>query len=634
MGKITCSICGMSSFVKQDGVFICSTCGHKYSVDEIQKLLSSNEQSTSKDNCDDVIHDIPNNQAADFFDYQRKYRDYVQWKARKKHLFCCDDTIAGGTEAVVLKADGTVLSTILHTKMRKNDLPWQAYRKALFVGDLIKEWFNVTELLKIFPGGLLGKRSDGTLCFAGAANSQYVHGQTICANTKCVLCDFAYADEQLSVFCLNEDGAIFYVGNSTEKQAELSSWRNIVEIFPAFISFSYKKHLSEIIGIKEDGSLALTNECMNLWPDAKNWVNIKKVFCKSFHFRHNLIPILYGIKMDGSVISAVPSLCNTMEGNEKESVYRMSNVYGLRSVIDVVDFSIGNEFAFIHNGGKVTFISKDDDTQNRLNQATQHWREVIDIINGYSSPIALTSHGSVLITSESTWYDTRISVSDNFCNSNKIKYILQPRCTGCLFALMEDGSVTAEKILTDQGCNYSFDELKSWHNVVEIENFGFSVAAVQSDGIVRVLEPKSISESESIVSFSYGTVGARTTYRDYCHCSFAGERLFDKYAMTDKEQKEALEAGAERIKKEIEARRLAEENAKKEAEMRLLAEEKQKKENEIQQLTEERENISLELANLKGLFTKKRRNELESQLSAVDATISQIQKELAVLQAT
>ena len=47
MGKITCSICGMSSFVKQDGVFICSTCGHKYSVDEIQKLLSSNEQSTS-----------------------------------------------------------------------------------------------------------------------------------------------------------------------------------------------------------------------------------------------------------------------------------------------------------------------------------------------------------------------------------------------------------------------------------------------------------------------------------------------------------------------------------------------------------------------------------------------------------
>lgn len=383
MGKITCSICGMSSFVKQDGVFICSTCGHKYSVDEIQKLLSSNEQSTSKDNCDDVIHDIPNNQAADFFDYQRKYRDYVQWKARKKHLFCCDDTIAGGTEAVALKADGTVLSTILHTKMRENDLPWQAY-----------------------------------------------------------------------------------------------------------------------------------------------------------------------------------------------------------------------------------------------------------IINGYSSPIALTSHGSVLITSESTWYDTRISVSDNFCNSNKIKYILQPRCTGCLFALMEDGSVTAEKILTDQGCNYSFDELKSWHNVVEIENFGFSVAAVQSDGIVRVLEPKSISESESIVSFSYGTVGARTTYRDYCHCSFAGERLFDKYAMTDKEQKEALEAGAERIKKEIEARRLAEENAKKEAEMRLLAEEKQKKENEIQQLTEERENISLELANLKGLFTKKRRNELESQLSAVDATISQIQKELAVLQAT
>lgn len=618
MGKITCSICGMSSFVKQDGVFICSTCGHKYSVDEIRKLLSSNEQRTSKDNCDDVIHDIPNNQAADFSDYQRKYLDYVQWKNRKKHLFLRDDVTDGGTEAFALKADGTVLSTILHTKYRIDNFPWDMFSKTCFVGDLIKEWFNVTEILKIFPGGILGKKSDGTLCLA--SNSQHIDDQIICANTKFVLCDLAHTyatdDKQLSVFCLNKNGTISYVGNSIEKQSELSSWKNIAEISPAFFLVSYKEYLSEIIGIKEDGSLMLTDACTKLWPDAKNWVNIKKVFCKSFLLMHNLIPILYGIKVDGSVISAVPSLCNTMVGNAKESVYRISNVYGLRSVIDIIDFSTLHCFAFIHNDGKVTFIHDDSNVQNRLNQATQHWRKVIDIINGYSSPVALTSDGSVLTTSENTWYGTPLSVSDNFCNNNKIKYILQPKCTGCLFALMEDGSVTAEKILTDQGYNYSFDELKSWHNVVEIENFGFLVAAVQSDGIVRVLEPKNISDSEPIVSISFdGTAGIRTIYRDYCHCSFAGEKLFDKYEMTDEEQREALEAGAKRIKKEIESRMLA-------------------KENEIRQLTEERENISTELSSLKGLFTKKRRSELESRLSAVDATISQIQKELAVLQAT
>ena len=87
MGKITCPICGMSSFVKQDGVFVCSTCGHKYSADEIRSLLSSNEQNIPKANGDDAIHDKPNSQLTDFSDYQRSYHDYVQWKARKKYLF-------------------------------------------------------------------------------------------------------------------------------------------------------------------------------------------------------------------------------------------------------------------------------------------------------------------------------------------------------------------------------------------------------------------------------------------------------------------------------------------------------------------------------------------------------------------
>ena len=352
MGKITCPICGMSSFVKQDGVFVCSTCGHKYSADEIRSLLSSNEQNIPKANGDDAIHDKPNSQLTDFSDYQRSYHDYVQWKARKKYLF------SSGLEAFALKADGTVLSTVVSTKQRIDNSPWRVMAESYYIGKLTEEWSNVTEILKILPGGLLGKRSDGTLCFAGKRHALHIDNQPICTNAKHILCDFNYPDPDglLFVYCLNENGTVSYVGNSAEKQAELSSWKNIVEIFPAFIPLSnkplslsykehFKEHFSEIIGIKEDGSLALTNECVKLWPNAKTWANIKKVFCKWFLFSYkSQIPILYGIKSDGGVISAIPALCDTMEGNDKETVFRLANVYGLASVIDIIDFSFRNDF--------------------------------------------------------------------------------------------------------------------------------------------------------------------------------------------------------------------------------------------------------------------------------------------------
>ena len=35
MKQLTCEICGSTDVIKQDGVFICQTCGCKYSVDDV-----------------------------------------------------------------------------------------------------------------------------------------------------------------------------------------------------------------------------------------------------------------------------------------------------------------------------------------------------------------------------------------------------------------------------------------------------------------------------------------------------------------------------------------------------------------------------------------------------------------------
>ena len=37
MKQLTCEMCGSTDLIKQDGVFVCQTCGCKYSVEEAKK---------------------------------------------------------------------------------------------------------------------------------------------------------------------------------------------------------------------------------------------------------------------------------------------------------------------------------------------------------------------------------------------------------------------------------------------------------------------------------------------------------------------------------------------------------------------------------------------------------------------
>ena len=39
MKQLTCEMCGSTDLLKQDGVFVCQTCGTKYSVEEAKKMM-------------------------------------------------------------------------------------------------------------------------------------------------------------------------------------------------------------------------------------------------------------------------------------------------------------------------------------------------------------------------------------------------------------------------------------------------------------------------------------------------------------------------------------------------------------------------------------------------------------------
>ena len=39
MKQLKCEMCGSTDLIKQDGVFVCQSCGVKYSVEEAKKMM-------------------------------------------------------------------------------------------------------------------------------------------------------------------------------------------------------------------------------------------------------------------------------------------------------------------------------------------------------------------------------------------------------------------------------------------------------------------------------------------------------------------------------------------------------------------------------------------------------------------
>ncbi len=64
MKRLACEMCGSTELIKQDGVFVCQSCGCKYSVEEAKKMMiegTVNVTGTVKVDNSSLIHFEPKN---------------------------------------------------------------------------------------------------------------------------------------------------------------------------------------------------------------------------------------------------------------------------------------------------------------------------------------------------------------------------------------------------------------------------------------------------------------------------------------------------------------------------------------------------------------------------------------------
>jgi alpha-tubulin suppressor-like RCC1 family protein len=170
-------------------------------------------------------------------------------------------------------------------------------------------------------------------------------------------------------------------------------------------------------------------------------------------------------------------------------------------------------------------------------------------------------------------------------------------------------------------------DVTGWRDIVAISTGKSHTMGLKADGTVVAVGYNGYGECDvsgwtDIVAISaggYHTVGLRadgtvvaTKYTgDYYHgqCDVSGWKFFNSIDTLEQDQEEARRIAEEkRIRAEEEAHRIAEE----------------KRQTRIASLNSEKETLSTELSNLRGLFSGRRRREIESRLAEIAAELSRL----------
>lgn len=391
------------------------------------------------------------------------------------------------------------------------------------------------------------------------------------------------------------------------------------------------------IGIKSNGSVIATgsNECGRCNVDG--WCSIKAVSGCSDH--------TIGLKFDGTVVTTGSTIADQCDVSNWRNVVAIStneyNTVGLKSDGTVVMVGIGARNV--------------SDWENNVSD----WKEIVAVSSAPFLVVGLKSNGTVVMEGRvaydvSNWKDiVAVSTDDHIiglksdgtvvatgkndygqCNVDGWKDIVAIIAgSGYSIGLKSDGTVVVAGQNDHGQCNVS-----DWKDIVAISTdiYAEYTLGLKSDGTVvatgdneygqcnvegwRDIVAISAGDCHSVGLKSDGTVVA-TGCNDEGECNVEGWKLFESEETLEQERTEAREQERkERAQREAEERKRAEE-ARREEEARAarrVAEKKTAIERTLVSLQQEKESLQAELANLRGLFTGKRRRQIEERIRQID----------------
>ena len=373
---------------------------------------------------------------------------------------------------------------------------------------------------------------------------------------------------ELHTVGLRLDGTVLAVGCNNNGQCDVSSWRDVVALAVG---------IRHTVGLRADGTVVATRfikpekdwfeysgQC-----DVSSWRDVVAIAAGTSH--------TVGLRSDGTVLAV---------GNNE---FGQCNVSAWRNVV-AVSASYSHTVGLRADGTVVAtrFIEKTVVKYSGQCDVST-WRDVVAIAAGAQHTAGLRSDGTVLAVGKnefgqcdvSTWRDV-VAV-----------YAGEHHTVG----LRADGTVVATRFIENEKSWLKYSgqcDVSAWSDVVAITAGVSHTVGLRADG--KVL---------AVGSNKYG------------QCDVDGWKLFASFETLDQEREEVAER-AKRERKEAAERAEAERKA---AAKRAEAERQRK----IATLNDEKAKLNTELANLKGLFTGKRRKEIETRLAEINAELKKLQ---------
>ena len=137
MKQLTCEMCGSTDLMKQDGVFVCQSCGCKYSVEEAKRMMIEGSVDVSGstvkvDNSAFVEKSLEN---------ARRALEKDDWEEVEKYYNLVEQNVRNSMEAVFFSSFGKAMLSLYDDNYRKRDQIFSVLHNSMSV---ISDYFETT----------------------------------------------------------------------------------------------------------------------------------------------------------------------------------------------------------------------------------------------------------------------------------------------------------------------------------------------------------------------------------------------------------------------------------------------------------------------------------------------------------
>ena len=363
---------------------------------------------------------------------------------------------------------------------------------------------------------------------------------------------------------LRSDGTVLAVGSNISGQCAVEGWTGIMSVCAG------NRHT---VGLKSDGTVLAVGSNVMGQSDAEEWRNIVAVSAGDAH--------TVGLKSNGAVMAV---------GYNK---YGECDIKGWRSIVAV---SAGSHHTVgLKSDGTVLAVG--DHANDRC--SVKGWTDIVAVSAGQDHTVGLKSDGTVVATGSNIngrcdvegWTDiVAVSAGRNHT-----------------VGLKSDGTVVAVGYNNDGRCN-----VEGWTDIVAVSAGSRHTVGLKSDGTVVAVGENGDGKCD---------VEGWKLFKSLDTLEEERRRAEEKRLAREEEERQRAEE-ERRVRKEEERRRAEEERRAREEEERRRAEEERHRLEEARQqrlsaLADEEVRLQNELSSLRGLFTGKRRREIEQRLDDI-----------------